>query len=492
MELKIKNFNWLAGRPVVILNQETAKQLNVYVNDRIAIETKQNIYAVVDIFPELVKTGEIGLSKEISDIVKKKDNSKIEVTHSELSEVGHIIKKKLAGKELSRKEITLLVKEIANNRLAESEIAYFVAAEKIKGMSSQEVKYLTEAMSKAGKQLDIRNEIVADKHCIGGVAGNRTTPIVVSICAAAGLTMPKNSSRAITSASGTADVIETIANVEFTPREIENIIKKTNACLVWGGALGLAPADDKIIHVEKVLNLDVESQLLASILSKKIAANSNHVLIDIPYGKSAKIASKKKARHLARKFENLSKGFDMSLKTVLTDGKQPIGNGIGPVLEMLDVIDVLKNKPSSPEDLRKKSLKLAIEIMKLCKIKSARKKAKEILSSGKAYEKFKEIINTQNRENNFDKKVSALKPAKYKKVIRAGKTGKIKEIDNNKINYLARVLGAPESKASGVYLHKHLDKVEKGEQIMTIYAETKSKINDGLTYIDKFKPVVIN
>ena len=491
MKLKIKIFNWIAGRPVVVINQETAKKLNVHVDERIQLSSDgKKINAVVDIFEKIVKNGEIGISHEVNSILKLKNNSKVEISLSELYPAGQIIKKKIQGKKLSKKELEIVISEIVQNRLTEPEIAYFAAAEKLEGMSIMEVINLIKAMVKSGNKLNFNKKIIADKHSIGGIAGNRTSPLVVSICAAAGLTIPKTSSRAITSASGTADVIETIANVEFSFKELQKIIDKINACLAWGGALGLAPSDDKIIHVERILNLDVEPQLLASIMSKKIASGSNHILIDIPYGKSAKVETRKKAEELGKKFKKIAKYFKLKLRVVYTSGAQPIGNGIGPVLEMLDIISVLQNKPY-PEDLKKKALFLSSELMKLCKIKNAKFKAKEILESGQAYQKFKEIINAQNNSNDFEKRISLLKPAKFRKIIKAHKSGQIIEIDNKKINLLCRILGTPESKSSGIYLFHHLGKIKKFQPIMAFYSESESRIKDALRFYDKSCPVII-
>src|SRR3989344_4496891 len=177
-------------------------------------------------------------------------------------------------------------------------------------------------MCESGKVISWGNREVADKHSIGGIPNNRTTPIVVSICASHGILMPKTSSRAITSAAGTADVVEVLANVELSDKELKKVVLKTNACLVWGGSLGLAPADDKLIKIERALNLDPESQLLASILSKKLAAGSKFVLIDIPYGHGAKV-SREEAAKLGRRFISLARKFRIKIKVVLTDGSHP-------------------------------------------------------------------------------------------------------------------------------------------------------------------------
>jgi len=495
MKLKIKNFNWLAGRPVVILNDKTAKRMNVFVDDRVSMSSKEpgakKVYAVVDIFSKLIGKNEIGLSHEMSKILNLKNKSVVEVSTSEISDASFLIKKKMSGEQLSQKELEYLVSEIVHNNLTEAEIAFFTAAQKLNGMKFEEVVGLTKAMVKTGARLKFKGKYVADKHCIGGIAGNRTTPIIVAICAAVGLTLPKTSSRAITSASGTADVMETISNVELPLKKIQQVVKKTGACLAWGGSLGLAPSDDKIIQVERLLNLDIEPQLLASIMSKKIAAGAKYILIDIPYGNGAKVKTLPRAKDLGKKFERLGKEFNLKLKVTYTNGNYPIGNGIGPVLEMQDVLSVLQNLKETPEDLREKSLFLSTELIKLCGIKNARKKAEQALSSGAAYEKFKEIINAQNGKNNFDLKVRNLKLAKFKKRVKAHRTGKIKSISNKKINSLCRILGTPETISAGVYLHKQKGHVNKGELLMTLYSENKSKLKDGLKFIKNIEPIKI-
>ncbi len=491
MKLKIKNLDWLAGRPVAILNEVTSKKMNVFVDDRIVITGPRKVYAVVDIFPKIVKNNEIGLSKELSNVLGLKNKSYVEVSGSSMSDATHLIKKKLQGEKLTGEELRLLISEIVHNNLTEAEIAYFAAAEKLNGMSMEEIVGLTKAMVKTGARLKFKGRYIADKHCIGGIAGNRTTPIIVAICASAGLTLPKTSSRAITSASGTADVVETISNVELSLEKIKKIVRKTGACLAWGGSLGLAPSDDKIIRVERLLNLDVEPQLLASIMSKKISAGSKYIIIDIPYGSGAKVKSLVAAKRLGNKFKYLARKFRMKIKVVYTKGSQPVGKGIGPVLEMRDILKVLKNEKDAPKDLMEKSLHLSAELMKLCGIKNSMKRAEEILTSGKAYEKFREIVNAQNGKKNIEERIEELKLAKFSKKIKAKRSGRIVEIGNKGINGLCRVLGTPETIGAGVYLHRHLGKVSKGEVIMTLYSESRKKMREAVKYIRDFVPIKI-
>jgi|TARA_Y100000310_G_C20643530_1_gene795287 AMP phosphorylase len=492
MELKIKLLKWSAGFPVAMLNKKTTDKIGVNTKGRVSIKTlskhSKKIYTIIDTIEGLVKENEIMVSSEIKRRMSLKIGQKVEVNLAPTPKSFIFIKKKLNKKILSKDEIDEIIKDVVNNSLSEAEVSLFVLAMYRQGMNINETIYLIKAILNSGYKLKLKDKFIVDKHSIGGIAGNRTTPIVVSICAVAGLTMPKTSSRAITSAAGTADVIETIARVDFSISELKKILTKTNACMVWGGALGLVPADSKIIKVEKILKIDPEAQLLASIMSKKLAVGSKYILIDIPYGKSAKV-TKLKALKLKKKFENLGKIFKKKLKVVLTKGEEPIGNGIGPSLELIDIIKILNPKEKGPEDLEEKSLFLSGELLELTK-KAKKGKgidlAKEILYSGKAYNKFKQIIEAQ--EGSFKK----IKPAKFKQNILSKKSGKIIEIDNKKINSLARITGCPVDKSSGVYLYSHIGKkIKKREKILTIHSESKLRLKEAVKFFNKQKPIRI-
>lgn len=480
MKLKVKFLKWSAGIPVAMLHKDTAAKLGVHTEatTRISLRTftkyPKELSIIVNTVEGLVRKNEIAVSSEIKENMHLKKGQYVDVNLTEMPDSLNFIKKKLDKQKLSKKEIQDIISEIVNNELSEAEIAFFISAMYEQGMTLKETIYLIKAILKFGNILKLKEKFIVDKHSTGGIPGNRTTPLVVSICAAAGLTMPKSSSKAITSAAGTADVIEVLAPVEFSIPELKKILKKTNAFMIWGGAIDLVPADSKIIRIEKLLKIDVEAALLASIMSKKLAVGSNYILIDIPYGKTAKVTLSK-AEKLKEKFEILGRYFKKKLKVVLTKGDEPIGNGVGPVLEMIDILKILDPGQEGPKDLEKKSLFLAGEIFEMTgKTKKGKgfEKAREILSSGKAFDKFKEIIRAQGG------KIKKLEPGKFKHDILAKKTGKISEINNKLINSLARVAGCPADKASGLYLYKHKgDKVKKGEKLFTIYSESKSRLN---------------
>ncbi|MFA4952911.1 MAG: thymidine phosphorylase [Candidatus Pacearchaeota archaeon] len=483
MKLRVKFLKWSAGVPVVMLNKFTAEEIGIHTQERVSIKTNsKELSTIVDIIEGVVGKNEIAVSSELKKIMNLKNKQKVEVSIADSPKSLDYIKKKLNNKSLSYEEINEIIKDIVSNSLSEAEIALFISAMYKQGTSMEETIFLIKAMLNNGNKLSFKNKFVVDKHSIGGIPG-RTTPIVVSICAFAGLIFPKTSSRAITTPAGTADVMETLARVEFSMKELKEIIRKTNACIVWGGGLEMVTADSKLIQIEKLLGIDPEAQLLASIMSKKLAMGSNYILIHIPYGKTAKV-NRKKALNLKKKFEYLGKYFRKKMKVVLIESKGPLGNGVGPVLEMIDVIKVL-NRQQGPKPLEEKSLYLAAEILEMTgKAKKGRgiKLAEEILYSGKALEKFKEIIKAQEGSLNWDK----LKLAKFKREIITKKSGKILEIDNKKINLLARIAGCPAEKSSGIYIHFCVgDKIKRGEKIITIYSNSRARLKQAENFYKK-------
>jgi len=325
---------------------------------------------------------------------------------------------------------------------------------------------------------------MAVHNCIGGIPGNRTTMIVVPIMAALGYKMPKTSSRSITSPSGTADTMEVLAPVSLGVKKLKKIVNKTKGCIVWGGGMNLAAADDKLIKIRHPLRLDPLGMVLASIMAKKKAVGATHVLIDIPFGEGAKIEFKKEALDLKKQFIKMGKLMGMKVRVILTDGTQPIGNGIGPALECSDVISVLKGK--GPHDLREKSIFLCIEILKMLRVSRAKKKVLKVLENGKAYEKFKEIIKAQGGKKRF-----VVPRAKLFYDVKAGKSGKVVEIRNKVVSKLARLSGSPEDRAAGMYLRVDRgDEVKRGEILFTLYAESEIKLDTAKNYLKRVKPIL--
>lgn len=490
MELKLKVLKWSTGLPVAMLNEKTAEKIGVHSKDRVLIKTLSKkplkLSVILDTVKGMIKEDEVAVSSELGVKLNLRNEKKVSVTLSSPPKSLNFIKKKLNKKRLSQKEIEEIIEDIVDNSLSEVEVALFISAMYQKGMTGKETIFLINSILKTGNRLSLRGKLVVDKHCIGGIPGNRTTPIVVPICASRGLIFPKTSSRAITSAAGTADSIETIARVDFSIKEIKKIIKKTNACMVWGGSLGLVPADDKIITIERMIRVDPEAQLLASIMAKKLSVGSKYILIDIPCGKNAKV-SRKKALKIKEKFEELGEYFKKEIKVVLTRGDEPVGNGVGPALEMRDVIAVLDPQQQGPKDLEEKSLLLAGEIFELSgKTKKGKgyELARQVLYSGEAFKKFKQIISAQQGN------INRIRKAKFKKDIFVKKSAKISSINNKTINDLARVAGCPVDKFSGVYLYAHIgDNLKKGDKLITIYSDSRARLNEAVKFYNRNLPI---
>ena len=408
------------------------------------------------------------------------------------------IRKKLVGKRLSYKEIYAIMDQISEEKLGDVLTTYFAASGYSKGFTNQELFYLTKAMVETGERLHFKG-IVADKHSIGGVPGTRTTPIVVSIVASAGFKIPKSSSRAITTPDGTADDMEILAPVNLSKDQIYKVVEKTNGCIVWGGSFNIAPADDIMIQVEKPLLFESYDKILVSIMAKKIAFGSNHVVIDLPYGEMVKVHSIKDAEILKEKFMFLAREFKVKIKVLIHKTDEPAGKGIGPVLEMRESLRVLQQKEGRPLDLEIRSINLAGTLLDLC-IKDSPKKFQEevkknygnsfglathMLKSGKAFEKFKEIVKAQGGDPDLDSE--KLKPGKYSFEVKAEKKGEVKNLNSKNITIIARILGAPGQKGAGIYLNSKLkDKVEKGDVLYTLFSENVYNLKEGKDSLKNF------
>jgi len=480
MKFKVKDLDIASGGIlVIVMNQDDALALGLHHGDRIGVShKKRHAHAIVDIAESerSVPKGSLGLFEEVLDYLGCRKGSTVNVVIERKPKSIKLIREKLEGRRLKYEELKEIMTDLVKGKLSPVELTYFVAASAMRGLDEKETVDLTRAMIETGDRLEFPGEIVLDKHCTGGVAGNRTTPLIVPIIAAAGLKIPKTSSRAITSPAGTADTMEVLAPVVHTKEKMEQMVHKVGGCVVWGGAINLAPADDKIIQVESPLSIDAEGQLLASILAKKGSVGSTHVLIDIPLGQQTKIASKKKAKHLASLFRRIGKKLGMHIEVILTDGNEPIGNGIGPALEAKDVLKVLQRSDTRPLDLEEKSVVMAGKMFEMAKVtNNGRKLAQQILDDGRALKKFQEILKAQGGNSKIHS--SDIKIGKHMYEYKAPKKGKIKDLNNKAIAKVAKLAGAPHDLGAGIYLHLHEgDVVKKGQCILTIHAENKEKL----------------
>ncbi|UCD03672.1 MAG: AMP phosphorylase [Candidatus Woesearchaeota archaeon] len=494
MKLKAVIRDIYSGGPLIIsLSTATAHKLDLFPGDRVKVSAHgKYVIAVSDISEELRKD-EIGILAEVNKCLNLNDGELVSIEPTETPQSLTYIRKKLDNKKLTKDEIFSIVDDIVDNVLTEAEVAYLISAAYINEFSMEETESLVRAMALSGEILRWKDKRILDIHCIGGVPGNRTTPIVVPIIAAAGVIIPKTSSRAITSPSGTADTMEVLTNVEIKDSEqVKRVVNRISACLLWGGALNIAPADDKIIRIEKPLSLDPTAMLLSSIMAKKYAVGSTHVLIDIPLGYYAKVESEARYKELKTKFEDLGRRLHMTVKVIKTDAKGPIGKGIGPALEARDVMWILEADERGPEDLKDKSLMLAGTLLEMAQVAEKGKgikTAKEILHSGKALRKMKQIIEAQGGDSSITSK--DIEVGEFSYDFRAEKSGKVTYFRNHGLS-ISRLAGAPKDKKAGIYLHKKLgEHVEEGEILFTVYSESKRKLDEAVEYaIDNF-PIII-
>jgi putative thymidine phosphorylase len=411
---------------------------------------------------------------------------KISVKNTDIKDIAiSAIKKKLIGKSLSYPEILAIMDQIANERLGPVLTTYFAAAGFKEGFNNEELYYLTKAMVATGPKLHFRG-IVAGKHSTGGVAGTRTTMIVVPIIAAAGFIIPKNSTRAITSPAGTADTMEVLAPVTFSIKQIESIVGRVGGCIVEGGYLGLAPADDIIIEIEKPIAFESYDKFIVSIMAKQIASGVSHLVLDIPVGPTMKIQHFKDAEIIANKFIYLAERFKIKVVADINEIRQNAGRGVGPLLEAHDVLSVLEQMPDRPLALEDKALRLASKLLRICLLDSPSKRelnpeelAKEILISGKALTKMREIIKIQGGNPHI--LASDLKPGKEQYRMRSTVSGRIVSMDNQQISAICRILGCPTDKKAGMYLNCKIDEfVDKGDILYTLYSTDKWRLKEAV------------
>ncbi|ABE38680.1 thymidine phosphorylase family protein [Rhodopseudomonas pseudopalustris] len=422
----------------------------------------------------MIGPDELGLSEPAFRRFNEPVGSAVSVSPAQPPASLDAVRAKIQGHTLTPAEITAVIDDVAHFRYSDMEIAAFLISA-ARFTSTDELLALVDAMASVGTRLKWQNPIVVDKHCIGGIPGNRTTMIVVPIVAAQGLMIPKTSSRAITSPAGTADTMEVLARVDLDVEQMKRVVTTCGGCLIWGGHVNLSPADDILISVERPLSLDTPEQMVASIMSKKLAAGSTRLLIDFPVGPSAKIASASEAMRLRKLFEFVGDHFGIAVEVVTTDGRQPIGRGIGPVLEARDVMAVLGNEPNAPADLREKSLRLAAHLLEydpLLRGGAGYARAKELLDSGAALKKMQQIIDAQGPS------VCNSELGSHAADVLAPADGVVNGIDCLRINRLARTAGAPIVKGAGIDLFKKIgDRVDQGEPIYRIYASDRSELD---------------
>ncbi len=475
MKLKTKILQIESGGfPVVVLNIDDAEDLGIKTTSRIKLKHKRKeSVCIVNIAKKMVERGYIGIYKEVKDIFKLKDGEEVEVTVAPFPSSLQYIRERLKGRRLTKNKIYEIIKDVVNGNLSEVEITAFVVSLHYFGLSLEEATNLTMAMVETGKKLNIKKRPVLDKHSIGGAAGDKTSMILVPIIASLGYTIPKTSSRAVTSAAGTADKAECLMPVSLEIDEMKRVVKKTNGCLVWGGRLGLAPADERFVNIEYPLHID--PLLFPSIMSKKKAVGATHLIIDIPTGRGMKVKTIGDANFLAKDFIELGKRLGIKINVTITNGEQPIGYAIGPSLEAREALEIIMRKKTIG-DQEDKVFDIAEALLKLVGDRKGRAKAMYALKSGKAEKKLREIIKEQGGNPRI--KPEDIPIGEYTLDVNSPVNGVVFWIDTRLLVDLAKLAGAPKYRGAGIVINKKIgDKVRKGEKLFTVFAERERKLD---------------
>ena len=471
--------------PVVFLRKDSpvSRSEGFSANSRILLSTgrRHAIATLYQLENGLLARDEAGLSNSAWHLLGLKDGDSLKVRHPPPVASLSAVRGRIYGHDFEYGALQEIISDIVAGRYSDIEIASFLTACAAKPLSHMETCALTRAMVSTGDRLSWNAPVVVDKHSVGGLPGNRTTPIVVSICAEMGLLMPKTSSRAITSPAGTADTMETMAPVMLDEDHVRAVVEQEGGCVVWGGAMDISPADDILIRIERALDIDSEGQMIASMISKKIAAGATHLVVDMPVGPTAKVRSAAAAAALSKGLVAVAVSFGLHVQVVCVDGTQPVGRGIGPALEARDVLAVLKGDKAAPVDLRDRALQLAGTLLELSG-KTAygmgKAFASTILDDGRAWQKFQRICEAQGG-------MRTPPVASYRKDLTASIDGTLTAIDNRRIARLAKLAGAPEDKAAGIEMHVRVgDTVTRGMPVCTLHAEAAGELAYALAYAD--------
>ncbi len=490
MQLKAKKIDLVAGEHIVILNKKDVEKIGLRSQARVNVSKGgKTSRAVVDSSESLVEKGEIGLVNKVIDDLEAEEGDRLTVKQTGRPESVEHIREKLEGKELSTHAINEIIEDIVEKRLSDIELSAYVSGTYSQGMNNREIKDLINAMIDTGDVIEWDEHPIFDHHSIGGVPGNKITLLIVPIVAAAGLTIPKTSSRAISSAGGTADIFETLTNVVLSTEEIKSISEDIGGVIAWGGAVNLAPSDDMIIMSEYPLRIDPYPPVLASVLSKKKATGAEYLVMDIPVGPETKVESRELGRKYARDFVSLSEEIGIETRCALSYGGQPVGRAIGPAIEAKEALRALEGK-DVPSSLIEKSTKLAGMVLEQGGINDGKEEAERILNSGKALDKMKQIIDRQGGDPEVTS--NDVEIGEFSKKIYSKEEGYVDSINNSQIIKIVRCAGGPHCKGAGILLRKKKgDKVEEDELLYTVYSEQKSDLENAVKMANHLKPLKV-
>ncbi|MFA4825707.1 MAG: AMP phosphorylase [Methanoregula sp.] len=479
----------------VLLNRADARSIGVLDGDRVQVINSKNSIsaaALVNTTSTIAQQGTVGIYRITNERLHLEGGEEIEIREARRPASLDFIKKKMDGIRLTKEETLTIIKDVVSDDLSPAELTAFITASYINPLDMDEVEHLTRAMVETGEQIKFASRPIVDKHSIGGVPGNKISLLVVPIIAASGLKIPKTSSRAITGAGGTADLMEVLAFVEFSAGEVQQMTEKVGGAIVWGGATNIAPADDRIIIQEYPFKIDARGQMLASVMAKKFAVGANLVVIDIPVGLHTKVATMAEGRKLAREFIELGERLNMKVECALTYGDIPVGHSIGPKLEVKEALRVLEGA-TEPNSFIQKSISLAgiaFEMSGKAARGTGAAMAQEILTKGKALEKFRQIIEIQGGDPTV--KSEDIVPGEHQYVVKAPASGYVIEMNNRSLVTLARTAGAPQDRGAGILLHAKKGKLVKaGEPLFTLYAERNWRLQNAIEEGRRLMPVLV-
>jgi AMP phosphorylase len=486
--LKTKELDLEGGKDLfVVVNKADAEKIGLHDGDMAFLGYRDTeMYVKIVLTDKRVHEGEIGLYEELVDERFAPVNRRVFLDIPKPTKSLEAIKKKMEGGKLTEEELLSIMDDIGNRKLRETEVAFFVSTFFNPGFTEDEIYWMTKAMAKSGEVLDFKNirdngDMVVDKHSIGGTAGKGITPILVSILAANDLVCPNTSTRAITSPAGTSDMLEVVMPVAIEKKQVMEVVKKTGACLIWGGSLYLAPADDEIINVERSLRIQEFQKVLVSIVAKKVAMGATYVLIDLPYGPNTKIERPDDLEFLEREFKELFAKLGIQCFTIKRAIKGPDGNGVGPALEIRETLRVLEQTDDRSMDSENTVLEMAsilLENTGKAQKGKGQEVAKATLESRAALKKFWEIATAQGQDKIINS--SEVEIGEFTYELKSDRTGKIKAINTRGIVDIARALGTPTIKKAGLYLQKNVgDSVEKGDILAILYSETEDRLKRG-------------
>ena len=479
----------------VLLNRDDARSIGVLDGDRVqVINVKNSIStaALVHTTSTIARQGTVGIYRITNERLHLEDGAEVEIREARRPASLDFIKKKMDGGRLTKEETLTIIKDVVSDDLSAAELTAFITASYINPLDMDEVEYLTRAMVETGEQIKFASRPIVDKHSIGGVPGNKISLLVVPIIAASGLKIPKTSSRAITGAGGTADLMEVLAFIEFSASEVQQMTEKVGGVIVWGGATNIAPADDRIIIQEYPFKIDARGQMLASVMAKKFAVGANIVVIDIPVGLHTKVATMAEGRKLAREFIDLGERLNMKVECALTYGDIPVGHSIGPKLEVIEALRVLEGA-TEPNSFIQKSISLAgiaLEMSGKAARGTGAAMAQDLLTTGKALEKFRQIIEIQGGDPKV--KSGDIVPGEHQFVVNAPVSGYVIEMNNRSLVTLARTAGAPQDRGAGILLHAKKGRLVKaGEPLFTIYAEKNWRLQNAIEEGRRLLPILV-